>query len=243
MKTHTNTFDANTVYATALALILGLGCTLPTASVADTQTASTAANTTAAAQRLNSLLAKTQSLSANFVQTTKTSKSSGAMTGAPNQLKASTVNKNFSGTMAFAKPNRFRWETTSPAPQLIVSKGQTLWIYDPDLEQATQQAVDAQMANTPALLLSGDTAAIAKSFVVLQPNTSKDVFVLTPKNKEAAFERLAIAFVDKKPRSMVLHDALGQVTTIKFTNLKLNPSLNAATFSFTPPKGVDVIYQ
>jgi len=40
---------------------------------------------------------------------------------------------------------------------------------------------------------------------------------------------------------MELMDALGQTTVIRFSDVKLNPPLDAALFSFSPPAGVDVI--
>lgn len=197
-----------------------------------------------AANQLNALLGKTRSLKAEFVQTTTTKKKVKKTTPKqPQRLQASGLNKNFSGTMMVQRPNKFRWETKQPAEQLIVADNKTLWIYDPDLEQATQQKVDKQVANTPALLLSGSPEKIMKSFRVTQPNANKDVFVLYPKTQDAVFETLAIAFIDGKPRSMVLNDALGQVTTIKFTKITQNPRLKASLFKFTPPQGVDVIYQ
>lgn len=199
----------------------------------------------AVSNRLNDLLSSTKSLTANFTQTTKTSKNRALAKpqAAPNHLAISSMNKNFSGSMMVERPSKFRWETVKPAKQLIVANADTLWIYDPDLEQATQQMVDAQVANTPALLLSGKPETIAKNFKIVQPNAGKDTFVLYPKSDDAVFEHLAIAFVDGVPRSMVLADALGQVTTIKFTSVKVNPKLSNSLFSFKPPKGVDVIYQ
>lgn len=197
----------------------------------------------ASANRLNALLGKTQSLKAAFVQTTTTKKPKTGQPKQPQHLLASSLNKNFSGVMMVERPNKFRWETKQPSQQLIVADSKTLWIYDPDLEQATQQRVDKQVANTPALLLSGSPKKIMQSFRVTQPNPKKDVFVLYPKTEDAVFETLAIAFIDGKPRSMVLNDALGQVTTIKFTKISQNPRFNASLFDFVPPKGVDVIYQ
>ena len=35
---------------------------------------------------------------------------------------------------------------------------------------------------------------------------------------------------------MILQDSLGQTTNIKFSNVKLNTTIPASTFNFTPPK-------
>lgn len=236
------------VMASTLLMIAATSAGLTHATEKTNKTAQKTSVTQAAervsANRLNALLKNMHSMQAAFQQVTTTKeKTQGVKPNAPKRLQMRGMNKRFTGTMMVQRPNKFRWETKQPAEQLIVADNKTLWIYDPDLEQATQQQVDSQVANTPALLLSGSPQTIMNNFRVTQPNVAKDVFVLYPKNAEAVFETLAIAFVAGKPRSMVLNDALGQVTTITFTQIKKNPKLNAALFRFQPPEGVDVIYQ
>ena len=41
------------------------------------------------------------------------------------------------GTFEFARPNRFRFNYNKPFEQTIVADGQTLWLYDADLNQVT----------------------------------------------------------------------------------------------------------
>nr|WP_317200287.1 outer membrane lipoprotein chaperone LolA [uncultured Psychrobacter sp.] len=211
--------------ALAGVLVTSLGVAAPMIAMTQTATAAPADNLTAA-KRLNKLLTNTKSMSANFTQTTK-----GASSGT------------FKGSMSVERPNNFRWETKSPSEQLIVANGSSMWIYDKDLEQATKQGVDTQVGNTPALLLSGDPSKIAQNFKVTQPYATKNYYVLYPKSGDASFKSLSMSFSGGKPVMMVLNDTLGQTTSIKFSNIKLNPSINSSQFKFTPPKGVDVINQ
>ncbi|MGP4714739.1 MULTISPECIES: outer membrane lipoprotein chaperone LolA [unclassified Psychrobacter] len=211
--------------ALASVLVTSLGVAAPMIAMTQTATAAPADNLTAA-KRLNKLLTNTKSMSANFTQTTK-----GASSGT------------FKGSMSVERPNNFRWETKSPSEQLIVANGSSMWIYDKDLEQATKQGVDTQVGNTPALLLSGDPSKIAQNFKVTQPYATKNYYVLYPKSGDASFKSLSMSFSGGKPVMMVLNDTLGQTTSIKFSNIKLNPSINSSQFKFTPPKGVDVINQ
>ena len=44
-----------------------------------------------------------------------------------------------------------------------------------------------------------------------------------------------------RARMMVLYDQFGQQTRIRFSNMRINPSIPAATFRFEAPPGVDVI--
>ena len=211
--------------ALAGVLLASLGAAAPMAAMTQSANAA-AADNLVAAQRLNKLLTNTKSMSASFTQTTK-----GASNGT------------FKGTMSVQRPNNFRWETKSPSEQLIVANGNSLWIYDKDLEQATKQNVDNQVGNTPALLLSGDPSKIDKNFKITQPYNNKNYYVLYPKSDNASFKNLSVSFSGGKPVMMVLNDTLGQTTSIKFNGIKMNPKISSSQFKFTPPKGVDVINQ
>ena len=211
--------------ALAGVLMTTLGVAAPMMALTQSATAAPADNLTAA-KRLNKLLTNTKSMTANFSQTTK-----GANSGT------------FKGTMSVQRPNNFRWETKSPSEQLIVANGSSMWIYDKDLEQVTKQNVDSQVGNTPALLLSGDPSKIDKNFKITQPYANKNYYVLYPKSDSSSFKSLSMSFSGGKPVMMVLNDSLGQTTTIKFSGIKMNPSIGSSQFKFTPPKGVDVINQ
>ncbi len=211
--------------ALAGVLLTSFGVAAPMMALTQTANAAPADNLTAA-KRLNKLLTNTKSMTASFSQTTK-----GASSGS------------FKGVMSVQRPNNFRWETQSPSQQLIVANGSSMWIYDKDLEQATKQAVDSQVGNTPALLLSGDPSKIDQNFKITQPYDNKNYYVLYPKSSDASFKSLSISFSGGKPVMMVLNDTLGQTTSIKFSGIKLNPSISSSQFKFTPPKGVDVINQ
>jgi outer membrane lipoprotein carrier protein len=182
-----------------------------------------------------------RSLTANFQQTTKvTNPKAGQKRG----LTAQHMNQTFKGVMKVARPGKFYWETSSPSKQIISTTGNTVWIYDPDLQQAVRQTMDEQVANTPALLLSGNTSQIMKSYRVTQPNKGKTYYTLYPKNTDGIFESLTISFgVNKAPNLMILRDSLGQTTNIKFSNVKVNGNIPASTFNFSPPKGTDIIDQ
>ncbi|NHC04319.1 outer membrane lipoprotein chaperone LolA [Acinetobacter sp. 187] len=204
--------------------------------------AATAASEQQATANLIQQLNGIKSLSANFEQTTKASSS--AKAPQKKGLGAQHMNQTFKGVMKVARPGKFYWETTSPSKQTIATTGKMVWIYDPDLQQAVRQNLDEQVANTPALLLSGNTAQIMKSYRVTQPNNGKTYYTLFPKQKDSAFQSLTISFgTNKAPSLMILEDSLGQTTYVRFNNVKVNPSIPDSTFNFAPPKGTDIIDQ
>lgn len=193
-----------------------------------------------ATQNLVKQLSAIQSLTANFEQSTKTS----AKANNNKALSAQHMNQTFTGVMQVERPGKFSWQINSPVKQTIVSTGRTVWIYDPDLQQAIRQNLDEQVANTPALLLSGNTAQIQQAYRISQPDKTKTYYTLYPKDKEGAFQSLTISFGAKNaPTLMILQDSLGQTTHVRFNNVKVNAKIPASTFNFTPPKGTDIIEQ
>lgn len=182
-----------------------------------------------AASRLNQVLLGLTSMQADFAQQTTDGKGR--------------VLQSQTGTMSVKRPGLFRWETLKPSNQLVTTNGNVLWIYDPELMQATKQQLDTQVGNTPALLLSGDPRKLNESFVISEEKGGKgeQVFLLKPRAKDALFDHLKVRFKGAQLLQMALADSLGQQTDIRFLNVKVNPSLNGKLFEFTPPKGVDII--
>jgi len=182
-----------------------------------------------AAARLNKVLLGLTSMQADFAQQTTDGKG--------RILQAQ------SGKMSVKRPGLFRWETLKPSTQLVTTNGNVLWIYDPELLQATKQKLDNQVGNTPALLLSGDPRKLSESFVISaeRGGRGEQIFLLKPRAKDALFDHLRVRFKGSQLVQMALADSLGQQTDIRFLNVKVNPALPSSLFEFTPPKGVDVI--
>ena len=200
-----------------------------------------AASAQQATSSLVQQLAGLQRLTADFEQSTKTTNNK---TVQKKGLTAQHMNQTFRGVMKVERPGKFYWETTSPAKQTIVTTGKVVWIYDPDLQQAVRQSLDDQVANTPALLLSGNTSQIMDAYRVTQPDRSKLYYTLYPKQDDGAFQSLTISFgANKAPTLMILQDSLGQTTYVRFSNIKVNPAIPASVFNFEPPKGTDIIDQ
>lgn len=189
-----------------------------------------AATEQVAIQRLTSLLSQAQTLSGRFSQLT--------LDGSGTQLQET------SGEMALKRPGQFRWHTDAPMEQLLVSNGETIWLYDPDLEQVTIQKMDQRLTHTPALLLSGDVSGIAESFdITLKEGGNVVDFILKPKAADSLFESLRLSFRSGVINDMQLIDNVGQRTNILFLGVKMNPPIPASQFTFEVPAGADVIQE
>lgn len=147
------------------------------------------------------------------------------------------------GTLAFARPGRFRWSYEKPYEQLLVGDGQRLWIFDRDLNQVTVKKLGQALGASPAALLAGDNA-LDKNFIITDAGTTDGLeFVeAMPRNKdEGSFELVRIGLADNLPRLMIVYDHFDQKTVLTFHQFERNPPLAADLFRFTPPKGADVI--
>lgn len=145
------------------------------------------------------------------------------------------------GNFAILRPGKFQWTYRKPYQQLLVSDGEKLWIYDPELQQATVRRLGQAIGSSPAALLAGDE--LDKSFVLSDAESANglDFVSATPRGEDASFVRLRIGFRDKLPRVLQVEDNFGQVTTLQLDHLEVNVPLAAGEFRFTPPKGVDLV--
>ena len=147
-----------------------------------------------------------------------------------------------SGTFAFSRPGRFRWEVVQPYEQLIVTDGERLNFYDKDLKQVTVRKVGDAISATPAAILFGSNDLDA-SFVLKEAGGADGLEWLeaVPKQKDSGFEKIRIGFRGGLPEAMEVRDAFGQTTRFAFSRIERNPALDAGLFRFVPPKGVDVV--
>lgn len=149
------------------------------------------------------------------------------------------------GDFQVARGNRFYWSTEMPFEQLAVSDGNTVWVYDKDLEQVVVRPLSQDLGQTPALLFGGKPADVAEAFTISERSRQGKTITyrLKPKGKDPLFDQLDVTFQGDQPSSMRLQDALGQQTVIDFRDLRVNSGIDASLFSFVPPEGTDVIQQ
>jgi outer membrane lipoprotein carrier protein len=190
-------------------------------------------------ESLEGFLKSTQSGRAEFIQTV----TSPARDGQAPKVKTS------NGNFEFARPNRFKFVYKKPFEQTLVADGQTLWMYDVDLNQVTSSKQASVLANTPAAIIasSPDLKSLEQNFSLKSaPDQDGLSWVLaTPKAKEGSLQSIRVGF---KPAggelaALDILDSFGQRSVLKFQKVEANIALGADTFSFKPPSGADVIKQ
>ena len=181
-------------------------------------------------KRLGQLLGQSDTITARFSQLT--------LDGSGTQLQET------AGEMAVKRPGLFYWHTDAPQEQTMISDGQKVTLWDPDLEQATIKKLDPRLNQTPALLLSGDVSKINDSFDITSKQTSNVIeFTLKPKSKDTLFDTLSLSFGNGVINNMRLVDSVGQRTDILFSGVKASQPVPASKFKFDIPKGADVIQE
>jgi len=163
--------------------------------------------------------------------------------------------KTSSGTFEFSRPNHFRFLYKKPFEQSIVADGQTLWLYDADLNQVTARKQAAALGSTPAALIASapDLRALQADFS-LAAAPEKDGLewvVATPKAKDGQLQTVRVGFradgkATEKPAELAaleILDTFGQRSVLSFSKVEVNPALPKDTFQFVTPKGADVIRQ
>lgn len=146
------------------------------------------------------------------------------------------------GTMAMQKPDRFRWHYTGEFEQLIVADGRHVWVYDIELEQITVRDQDVAAHNSPFYVLT-DPLRLEQDYELEERGQFNGLTLigLLPRSSGGEIEWVELGFRDHLLESVVIQDALGQQTRIRFSRPQLNLPLADSAFQFTPPVGVDVI--
>lgn len=148
------------------------------------------------------------------------------------------------------RPNRLAIRFTEPAGDAIVADGKFLWVY-------LQQAAPNQVIKRPATdrmdvpidvsqfldspltkydILGGGAESVG--------NRPAHVLKLTPKKGTSSPFTRATVWVDDADgliRQFEVAETNGTMRRIRLTTLTVNPTLKAADFAFTVPKGAKVI--
>jgi outer membrane lipoprotein carrier protein len=190
---------------------------------------------------LETFLKSTKSGRADFTQ---------VVTAPAKAGQAAARSKTSTGQFSFMRPTRFRFDYLKPFPQVIVADGQTLWLYDADLEQVTARKQAQALGSTPAALVATavDLSALQKEFT-LEAQADADGLQwvqATPKNRESTIQSVRMGLradgAQVSLGKLEIFDAMGQRSVLSFDRFEVNPAnLGAAQFNFAAPKDVSII--
>jgi outer membrane lipoprotein carrier protein len=164
---------------------------------------------------------------ARFVQTTT--------------LEAAQIDRVSGGTVIFKRGGKMRWSYEGDDPQLLVSDGEVLWIYQERDRTALRRAVATL---SPAGRLAMDILDGAREMEThfLVDSCGENCAELIAKEPGADVDRLRL---EVSPKDAMLTritttDQVGNVTRIEFSEIRVNAGANDDLFIFDPPEGVDL---
>ena len=146
--------------------------------------------------------------------------------------------------MHVMRPGGFYWETLEPFPELVVTNGDVLWNYQPDLEQVVIENWDSSRAELAAELLSGRTDSLAEEYEIhIEKDIGEDmaVFQLLPLDQNSLYRRINISFDNTALLSIHLDSKNGQKTLWQFNQPQINQQLAPDLFNFQIPPGIDIV--
>jgi outer membrane lipoprotein carrier protein len=147
-----------------------------------------------------------------------------------------------SGQFFFKKPNLFKWDYLEPSKSQLISDGELLYLYDPDLKQVVISQLKKFGGVSPAMLLVTSDIESLFEVTIIQDKKGVSWFRALPHEPEKAnFKEVFINFSQKKLKSMRIIDGFDNTTEIDFIKVSRNTDINEAIFLFNTPEDIDVI--
>jgi outer membrane lipoprotein carrier protein len=184
----------------------------------------------------------------NFVKSVKSGQSEFTQTvTSPAREGAAPRVKTSSGSFEFQRPGKFKFQYKKPFEQLILADGTHLWIYDADLNQASQRKQATAFANTPAALIASasDLSALRNEFTLENAADQGGLSWVNakPKSADSTLQIVRIGFKADALQQLDITDSFGQRSVINFVSLQTNVSLPAERFKFTLPAKAELLTQ
>ena len=148
------------------------------------------------------------------------------------------------GTVSFRKPGRMLWEFQDPEKQTIVSDGETLYSYDPDLNQVVETPLEQALKSSSATSFLLGIGNINRDFkaAFATPATPTGLVDLILDAKAGGY-KIEVG-LDPKTYNLItltLTDQLGDTTRIDFSDVHDNVELPDSIFAFKAPAGADIV--
>ncbi|OFV88030.1 MAG: hypothetical protein A3J75_03210 [Acidobacteria bacterium RBG_16_68_9] len=149
------------------------------------------------------------------------------------------------GTVAFKRPGKMRWALRNHEAQVIVADGATLWLYEPEEQQVLKSPFESAFRSSAPISFLTGVGRIGDDFdASLDGADDGHVYLLLVSHRdEQELGRLRLV-VETNEYGIVgaeIRDPVGNVTTLRFSNMRRNVGLADALFRFEVPDGVDVI--
>ena len=148
------------------------------------------------------------------------------------------------GLIWLKKPEQILWEFQRPNIKKIILNGESLSIYDANLNQLLIVPYTDQYQSSLASILINNNNLEAFYEIHSKINDGEFYTVtLFQKKNDSLFTKIEITISEMLIHKIKLWDSSGQSISIVLENVKMNISLLDSSFKFIPPNGVDIFDQ
>lgn len=149
------------------------------------------------------------------------------------------------GKVSFKRPGKMFWRYEEPKAQWVLADGKNLYFYQPEQRQVIKSPLkNAFRSDVPLTFLLG-IGNLKRDFKVTSKGMDAGLHVLQlgPKDGSAGVDEVTLG-VDPKSFNIGwarIRDPAGNLTTVRFSNMKKGVGLNDSVFRAQIPAGVDVV--
>ncbi len=140
------------------------------------------------------------------------------------------------GSFAFQRPKKLFWHTKKPNDQILLLNNHELWQIDTELEQAVLQE-KKDLSKTPLYWLINRPDSLKNTPKFSHSEGDIDWYLAA----NTYSQPIEFGFTDGLLRAISLDNELGQIITITFDQLAINPTITPKTFELSIDSSFDII--
>ncbi len=144
------------------------------------------------------------------------------------------------GYVELIQPDKFKWVTAEPNENTLQSDGETVWFYDPFVEQVTATWLKDTVQSNPILLLLKPESDAWQQYLIKQ-NSANEYVILTT-DEQAHVAQVKLTLKDNALAELAILDKQGQTSRYHFSEFVTKTSQDFANghFTFELPEGVEL---
>jgi outer membrane lipoprotein carrier protein len=163
------------------------------------------------------------------------------------ETEVKTLNRSLkaSGKLSFKRPGKMIWNYEEPKGQFVLADGKFLYFYQPDQNQVIKSPLkNAFRGDIPLSFLLG-LGNLKKDFTATLKagDESQNVLRLDPKGEAGGYTEILLG-VSKAASDIVwlsVRDAAGNLTTLRFSNMRKGVGIKDSLFQVQIPNGADIV--
>jgi outer membrane lipoprotein carrier protein len=163
------------------------------------------------------------------------------------ETEVKTLNRNLKawGRLSFKRPGKMLWRYEEPKGQFVLADGKHLYFYQPEQNQIIKSPLkNAFRSDIPLSFLVG-IGNLKRDFNATLKGTEDNLHVLRlePKAEGGGFSEVLMG-VSRSTSDIVwvsVRDAVNNLTTIRFSNLRKGVGVQESLFRLQVPEGADIV--